>query len=250
MFPNFLPSNVTQLSEKTSIELAASLQQVSIATPLSSKPIQTCFAQQGKHKTPVLLLHGFDSSVMEFRRLLPRLAADRETWALDLLGFGFTERFVELNYSTDNIKAHLKAFWEKMINRPVVLVGVSMGGATAIDFALTYPEIVESLILIDSAGLAQPPSLKKIMFPPLDRLATLFLANAWVRKSVSRNAYCDKALVNEDSLSLYLFAFALFLLERGVDLVYQKWWICFFLWKIIGINSTDSDFVGVIATKF
>ena len=128
------------------------------------------------------------------------MAADRETWALDLLGFGFTERFVELNYSTDNIKAHLKAFWEKMINRPVVLVGVSMGGATAIDFALTYPEIVESLVLIDNAGLTQPPSLKKIMFPPLDRLATLFLANAWVRKSVSRNAYCNKALVSEDSL--------------------------------------------------
>ena len=59
---------------------------------------------------------------------------------------------------------------------------------------------MESLVLIDSAGLAKPPSLKNIMFPPLDRLATLFLANAWVRKSVSRNAYYDKTFVNEDSL--------------------------------------------------
>ena len=89
MFPNFLPNNVTQLSEKTSIELAASLQQVSIATPLSSKPIQTCFAQQGKHKTPVLLLHGFDSSVMEFRRLLPKIGSRSGN-----LGFGFTRIWV------------------------------------------------------------------------------------------------------------------------------------------------------------
>ncbi len=34
-----------------------------------------------------------------------------------------------------------------------ILVGASMGGAAAIDFTLTYPEVVHKLVLIDSAGV-------------------------------------------------------------------------------------------------
>jgi len=37
------------------------------------------------------LLHGFDSSCLEYRRLFPLLAERAETWAVDLLGWGFTD---------------------------------------------------------------------------------------------------------------------------------------------------------------
>ncbi|MEH2271760.1 MAG: alpha/beta fold hydrolase, partial [Nostoc sp.] len=107
MFPNFLPTAVGQLTEPTSIALARSIQTTAIATPLTNQPVTTTFVKQGCGRTPILLIHGFDSSVLEFRRLLPLLSGDNETWAVDLLGFGFTDRLSGIAYSPTAIKTHL-----------------------------------------------------------------------------------------------------------------------------------------------
>ena len=75
-----------------------------------------------------------------------------------------------------------------------------MGGAAAIDFTLAYPEVVEKLVLIDSAGLTGGSPISKLMFPPLDYLATEFLKNRKIRQSISRTAYQNKQLATEDAL--------------------------------------------------
>lgn len=201
MLVKFLPSIVEQLTESTSIELAQSIEQEAITTSLIPQPIPTTYVHQGGDGTPILLLHGFDSSVLEFRRLLPLLAAKNETWAVDLLGFGFTDRLAEIPFSPEAIKTHLYYFWKTLIAQPVILVGVSMGGATAIDFTLTHPEVVKKLVLVDSAGFAKPPAISKFMFPPLDYLATEFLRNLRVRDRISRAAYKDPNYASKDALT-------------------------------------------------
>jgi pimeloyl-ACP methyl ester carboxylesterase len=199
MLPSFIASAAKTLTESTSIALAQQIECQEIATPLSPKPIATTYVRQGNGKNPILLLHGFDSSILEFRRLLPLLAQERETWGIDLLGFGFTQRLSELSYSPVEIKTHLYYCWKTLIGQPVILVGASMGGATAIDFTLTYPEAVEKLVLLDSAGLVNPPTIGKLMFPPLDYWATEFLRNPKVRHNISRAAYHDKSFATQDA---------------------------------------------------
>ncbi|MEA5506124.1 alpha/beta hydrolase [Halotia wernerae UHCC 0503] len=200
MFPSFLPTTVGQLTEPASIALAQNIQTQAIATPLTAQPINTTYVHQVSSGIPILLIHGFDSSILEFRRLLPLLAADNETWAVDLLGFGFTDRLAGIQFSPVAIKTHLYYFWKTLINQPVILVGVSMGGAAAIDFTLTYPEVVQKLVLIDSAGLKGGSPLSRLMFPPLDYLATEFLRNPQVRDRFSRLAYKNTSLVSVDAL--------------------------------------------------
>ncbi|MEO1430579.1 MAG: alpha/beta hydrolase [Cyanobacteria bacterium J06633_8] len=200
MFPKFLPSGVEQLTESASIALAQKIEQIPLITPLNKQPIATTYVHQGSGGKPLLLVHGFDSSVLEYRRLLPLLAEHHETWAVDLLGFGFTDRLAGIKFNPNQIKTHLHCFWKNLINQPVILVGASMGGAAAIDFALTYPEVVEKLVLIDSAGLTGGSAISKIMFPPLDYLATEFLKNRKIRQSISRTAYKNKQLATEDAL--------------------------------------------------
>ncbi len=200
--PFQLSATAHQLTESTSIALATSIQQTEITTSFSSKPIPTTFVQQGNQQNsaaPALLLHGFDSSVFEFRRLLPLLAPHREAWALDLLGFGFTQRVEGLSFSPQEISEHLYAFWQEAIARPVVLVGASMGGAAAIDFALTYPQAVDRLVLLDSAGFAKGGPETKLMVPPLDWIATEILRNSWVRNRISQLAYCDRNFASADA---------------------------------------------------
>lgn len=170
MFASFLPPEV-KLLKPTSIALAQSIKSQPIATPLSQQAIATAYIHQGTGGTPILLLHGFDSSVLEFRSLIPLLAAHNETWAVDLLGFGFTERIAGIPYSPPAIKTHLYHFWKTLINQPVMLVGASMGGAAAIDFTLTYPDAVKQLVLINSVGFSGDFPLGQFLFPPLDYLA-------------------------------------------------------------------------------
>jgi pimeloyl-ACP methyl ester carboxylesterase len=199
VFPDFLPSSAQQLTEDASIQLAQQIQQRAIATPLAKLSIPTSYVQQGSGALPILLIHGFDSSVMEYRRLMPILAQHHETWAIDLLTFGFTERLTGLDFSAAEIKQHLYASWKALIGRPVVLVGASMGGAAAIDFALTYPDAVDKLILLDSAGGAKGPNMGRFLIPPMGFLAAEFLRNGQVRRSISRAAYFDKSFATEDA---------------------------------------------------
>lgn len=169
MLADFLPSQA-QLLKEEAVTFAQRIQRELIITQLTTQAIATAFVCQGEG-TPIVLLHGFDSSVLEFRRLLPLLAQHHQTWAIDLLGFGFTQRIRGIEYNSETIKTHLYATWRTLINQPVLLVGASMGGATAIDFTLSHPEAVEKLALINSVGFSGDFPIGKLLFPPFDRLA-------------------------------------------------------------------------------
>lgn len=194
-----LPMAVQQLTEATSIQLAQQVNQVSITSSLSPQPIPTTYLCQGEGSLPLLCIHGFDSSLFEFRRLLPQLATAGQAWALDMLGFGFTDRSVYPAISPQAIKQHLYDFWRQMIGQPCILVGASMGGAAAIDFALTHGDAIAGLVLLDSAGFAAGPAMGKLMVPPLDSWATAFLRNPIVRRNISRQAYFNQAFVTPDA---------------------------------------------------
>ncbi|OLP19277.1 2-hydroxy-6-oxohepta-2,4-dienoate hydrolase [Leptolyngbya sp. 'hensonii'] len=189
-----------QLTEAASIAMAGAIEVQPILMSLADTPIGTAYVRQGEGNPPVVLIHGFDSSLLEFRRLLPLLAAHTETWALDLLGFGFTQRSTTIPPSPATIKTHLYCCWKMLIQRPMVLVGASMGGAAAIEFTLTYPDCVSHLILIDSAGIQGGAIPGGLLIPPLDKLATAFLRNPKVRQRISINAYHDPSLASSDAL--------------------------------------------------
>jgi pimeloyl-ACP methyl ester carboxylesterase len=199
--PEVIPLR-SQLTESTSIALADQIQFCLVSTSFSSEVILTsyiCDGQPRDEQAPILLLHGFDSSLFEFRRLIPRLAPTHQTFAMDLFGFGLTERLVDGQVSPETIKDHLYYFWKTAIAKPIILVGASMGGAAAIDFALTYPEVVKKLVLIGSAGMRKGTAAGKFLVPPLDRMATDFLRSPKVRREVSLKAYADPSFVTSDA---------------------------------------------------
>ncbi|MGI0482488.1 alpha/beta fold hydrolase [Geminocystis sp. CENA526] len=201
MLSNKVLDRAKNLTESSSINLFQQIQFTPVEVDFSSSPINTSYVVVGEKQPPIVLLHGFDSSLLEFRRLLPFLTQNHQVWALDLLGFGFTQRQGSIEYSPETIKQHLYQFWLKMIQQPMILVGASMGGASAIDFCLCYPEAVAKLVLLDSGGLIKPPIIGKFLFPPLGFLATEFLRNLKVRQSISETAYFDRTFASQDALT-------------------------------------------------
>ncbi|KAJ7549163.1 hypothetical protein O6H91_07G043000 [Diphasiastrum complanatum] len=160
IFPSFLPSDVQNFEEQTARELASRIQQLPVQTSLAKVPIMTsCVVPIIKetHMLPVLLLHGFDSSCLEWRNTYPLLEqSGSECWAMDILGWGFSTSAEPISsYNVKSKREHLYKFWKTYIRKPVALVGASLGGATAIDFCLHYPKAVRKLVLIDAQGYSE-----------------------------------------------------------------------------------------------
>ena len=141
---------------------------------------------------PLLLLHGFDSSHLEFRRLAPLLAPQHELFIPDLNGFGFCPRPEGGRYSPAAVLEHLERVLEAVLQRSgaaqVGLIGASMGGAAAMELARRRPEQVERLLLLAPAGLSGQP----MTVPPLlDQLGARFLGLPAIRRGLCRTAFAQ-----------------------------------------------------------
>ena len=141
---------------------------------------------------PVLLLHGFDSSCLEFRRLAPLLVQRTTVLVPDLFGFGFTPRLSEGDFAPAGVLRHLELLLEEACSRlgveRVGLIGASMGGSVAVELARRCPARISRLLLLAPAGLTGQP----MPLPPLlDGLGVWFLGRPGVRQGLCRSAFAD-----------------------------------------------------------
>jgi pyruvate dehydrogenase E2 component (dihydrolipoamide acetyltransferase) len=99
-----------------------------------------------------LLIHGFGGDLNTWLFNQEELSAGRTAYALDLPGHGGSSKHVGAGTSAEFVTL-LGSFMDRVGLRRAHLVGHSMGGGVALEFALTNPERVRSLCLIASAGL-------------------------------------------------------------------------------------------------
>ncbi|MEQ9668211.1 alpha/beta fold hydrolase [Coleofasciculus sp. G2-EDA-02] len=184
MKADFLPPSVVDIQDLEAIALLQQLERQVVQVPFQqgTTAIATAYVHHSSDRSasqpnaaPILLLPGFDSSLLEFRRLLPLLTTQHETWTVDLFGSGFTEYVPTLAVNPQNIRQHLLKVIETWIRQPVMLVGASLGGAVAIDFALNYPNWVRSLVLINSVGFSGSFPVGQFLPHPLIELGANWL---------------------------------------------------------------------------
>ncbi len=114
------------------------------------------YYQAGEHGSPVVLLHGggIDSAMVSWRLALPALAKSHRVFAPDWPGYGQSE-WEGGDYGIDLLIQTLSDLLDAWGLPKIALVGLSMGGGTALGFALTHPEQVSKLVLVDSYGLSR-----------------------------------------------------------------------------------------------
>ena len=103
--------------------------------------------------TPLLFLHGFGGSIEHWQYNIAALGQHRPAYALDLLGFGESQKPPE-NYTMALWSEQVYDFWQRFIDRPVVLVGNSMGSALSLVTAQTHPSMVRGIALVGLPDLA------------------------------------------------------------------------------------------------
>jgi pimeloyl-ACP methyl ester carboxylesterase len=106
---------------------------------------------------PFFLCHGYSGSSHDWALVAEDLAQDRQVVSIDHRGHGRSQKLRDLDrYSIERIADDLIALLDAEVG-PVDLLGHSMGGAVAIRVVLNRPDLVRSLILMDTSGWSFRP---------------------------------------------------------------------------------------------
>lgn len=152
-----------------------------------------------------MLLHGggIDSAALSWEMSVPLLAANHRVIAVDLPGYGSSER-PDIAYTQDFYIHFIHDFMDAMGLTTASLVGLSMGGGIALGSALNFPKRVERLVLVDSYGLAgQAPShhvsYLLINTPLLNRITwSAFARSRGLARNSLENIFADPAAISDE----------------------------------------------------
>jgi pimeloyl-ACP methyl ester carboxylesterase len=133
------------------------------AIPSERKPYESRAAgvlsyywNRGEAGRPLVLIHSINAaaSAYEMRPLFMRYRSQRPVYALDLPGFGFSERSKRL-YSPGLYVAAILDFLETQVKEPADVVALSLSSEFAARAALDRPELFNSLTIISPTGFSQ-----------------------------------------------------------------------------------------------
>ena len=207
------------------------------ATITSTTPIPGKYWQWRGHKVyyvkagekhsqrpPLLLVHGFGASTDHWRKNIAELQSNFEVYAIDLLGFGRSEK-PKIQYGGNLWRDQLNDFIAEMIGEKAVLAGNSLGGYASLCVAAQCPDSAAGLVLLNSAGpfsqdqpTAEPEALQPEIEPPLnEKLQKLFgdfvksifklplaqfilfqyIRQPWVIRQTLEKVYLDKSAITD-----------------------------------------------------
>lgn len=174
----------------------------------------------------LVFLHGFGGSARQWLFQLQRYSDTNRVIALDQRGHGRSGKPAG-DYSMPMLVTDLGAVLDALgVNEKVVLVGHSFGGAIAAEFAVAFPQRVERLILIASAGEYKLNTLYRLLLQLPD--STLRLLEPFTRSWLGAPPRILKSW-HKDSVSIWV-GWSLFrsltlptLVIRGhLDIVFEK----------------------------
>ncbi len=162
------------------------------------------YIQQGQGQ-PVVLVHGFGGWTYTWRKLIPLLAENNTVYALDLLGFGLSDKPAGGPYDFASQARLVVDFMEAMQLRSATLAGHSMGSVVAAQTAARYPEKIDNLVIITGIfhGGGRPDVLKVLPYP-FDRLLARAFYTRTLQKKTLAIGYHDKTLVTPEVVDAYL----------------------------------------------
>jgi pimeloyl-ACP methyl ester carboxylesterase len=171
----------------------------------------------------VILLHGLGGDATNWAATVPALAAKFRVLVPDQVGFGASDKPM-IDYRVATLVDFLDVFYKKVGVTKATLVGNSLGGWVAMEFALAHPDKVDRLVLVDSAGY----SPKRTGGPPLTRelLLTLNPSTIAGEKQLMSVVFYNKAFATdqfaEQALTAHLRKNDSYTIDRFIDSILRN----------------------------
>jgi pimeloyl-ACP methyl ester carboxylesterase len=166
------------------------------------------YVEQAGEGEALLLIHGFGGSTYSWRRVIPGLAEHRRVVAVDISGFGWTERVGDPSaYTLAGQERLLLGVLDALGIERADVAGHSYGGGIALWLASRHPERVRSLVLVDSTlpsyGFERRSNVARSRTAVSAFLRGFALRRSFVRSALERSFF-DKALITDELVDEYL----------------------------------------------
>lgn len=194
------------------------------------------YIKKGDSDKKMILLHGIGAGTFSYRYNIDELARHYEVYAIDLKGFGYSERMPGTDHSYDTQAKIVLGFMESNGIKKATIAGHSMGGAISLVTYSLSPDSFEGLILIDSAGITtNDPAPSFLLTQPV---VDILYYNLMVKRESFRDflssAYYNKDFVDDELIELYNRPFRLKDTNRSYLSILK--------------SDTDYDFEGILAS--
>lgn len=147
---------------------------------------------------PLVILHGFLASSRNWRQIAKRLSARFRVYVPDQRNHGVSPHAEPMDYET--MAGDLSAFLDGLGLESMSLLGHSMGGKTAMWFALNYPDRVARLLVADIAPVAYQHNFDRIIQAlndlPLESLSNRKQADEYLGDAIPDSSFRQFLLQN------------------------------------------------------
>lgn len=169
---------------------------------------QLVHTEQAGSGEPILLLHGFGGSTYTWRKVMPALAESHRVIAIDLNGFGYTQRPKSReSYTREGQEKLVLGVMDALGLDRAHVFGHSYGGGLSLFIASRHPERFRTLVLVDSSAptYANDRRSRAASFRPLNNLfvRSFALRPGTIRKALE-HSYYDDSLVTPELVQAYL----------------------------------------------
>ncbi len=155
---------------------------------------------------PLVLIHGFGAWSYSWRRNIGPLSKDFKVYALDMKGFGLSDKPANSNYSLEAQAKLVASFMDELEIEKAVVVGNSLGGEVALKLYSMRPERIRGLVLIDSTGYFEGPTGPLVApHPKWFRLAVIrsLILTRWQVRRQLHLVYSSPRKITEDVIDGY-----------------------------------------------
>ncbi|MEO1021806.1 MAG: alpha/beta hydrolase [Bacteroidota bacterium] len=121
-------------------------------TQRTQSDVSLAYIDEGSGSQTVILIHGLASNAGFWRYVIPDLSKSYRVIAVDLPGFGKSDKG-DFSYGISFYADQILALMNELKIDKAILAGHSMGGQISMNFALQYPERLNKLVLASPAGI-------------------------------------------------------------------------------------------------
>ena len=171
-------------------------------------PVKLYYSEEGKGP-PVLLIHGFGASTFTWRFVAPELAKSHRVIAVDLKGFGLSDKPFDGRYSVYDQAELLAQLIEDKDLRDLTLVGHSFGGGVALLLALEANQRLDGritrLVLLNSIAFPQniPVFFRLLDVPLVSQIGVRMVPPSVQARVALQIAYFDDSKIDPEEIELY-----------------------------------------------
>lgn len=159
--------------------------------------VKVHYRDQGRRDGPVIVMvHGFSASLHTWEPWVQRLGSQYRIITLDLPGHGLTSAPEAFTLTRSGFVDVVDQVTTKLGVTRFVLIGNSMGGGVAWNYALAHPDRLQGLVLVDAAGWPQQradgregPFIFKVLRNPVGRFLIKDLDVSGMTRAGLRNAF-------------------------------------------------------------